>query len=236
MRENKRSLSRAIRELDRERAKLERQEAKVKNDIRKAAKENQMASVRIMAKDLIRTKNSIQKFHQMRAQLQAVDIRMTTMQSTHAMADAMKGAAQSMVRMNRQLKLPQLNAIMRNFAMESERMETTEEIMNDTIDDVMEGESDEEEEDELVASVLAEMGMSLEESVPSAPTGMPSAAAAPAAAVAAPAAVGVGASAGPGAGAGPGAAGPPSAGPGAAPGASGPALSDLQARLDNLRK
>lgn len=33
---------------------------------------------------------------------------MTTMQSTHAMSEAMKGATQNMRRMNRQLKLPQL--------------------------------------------------------------------------------------------------------------------------------
>ncbi len=58
------------------------------------------------------------------------------------MAEALKGAVKSMVRMNKQLKLPQLQAIMKDFAIESERMEMTEEIMSDTIDDVMEGDEE----------------------------------------------------------------------------------------------
>ncbi len=45
IRENKRELSRAIRELERERVKLERQEATIAASIRKAAKENQIVRV-----------------------------------------------------------------------------------------------------------------------------------------------------------------------------------------------
>ena len=41
-------------------------------------------------------RNAISKFHQMKAQLQAVSIRIQTMSSTAAMADAMKGAARAM--------------------------------------------------------------------------------------------------------------------------------------------
>lgn len=42
LRDNKRSLTRAIRDLDRERVKLEQQEKKVIADIKKAAKANQV--------------------------------------------------------------------------------------------------------------------------------------------------------------------------------------------------
>jgi 3-polyprenyl-4-hydroxybenzoate decarboxylase len=50
LRENKRMITRAIRELDREKAGLEREEKRITMEIKKAAKENQMSTVKIMAK------------------------------------------------------------------------------------------------------------------------------------------------------------------------------------------
>jgi charged multivesicular body protein 2A len=50
LRENKRMINRAVRELDREKAGLEREEKRLTIEIKKAAKENQMQSVKIMAK------------------------------------------------------------------------------------------------------------------------------------------------------------------------------------------
>lgn len=50
LRENKRMINRAVRELDREKMALEREEKRLTMDIKKAAKEQQMAAVKIMAK------------------------------------------------------------------------------------------------------------------------------------------------------------------------------------------
>ena len=50
MRENKRMITRAIRELDREKTGLEREEKRLTMEIKKAARENQMSSVKVMAK------------------------------------------------------------------------------------------------------------------------------------------------------------------------------------------
>lgn len=47
---------------------------------------------KILAKDLVRTRRYIQKFTQMRVQLQAVSLRMQTLRSNEQMATAMKGA------------------------------------------------------------------------------------------------------------------------------------------------
>lgn len=45
-----------------------------------------------MAKDLVRTRRYVQKFYQMRTQLQAVSLRIQTLRSNQQMADAMRGA------------------------------------------------------------------------------------------------------------------------------------------------
>ncbi len=71
------------------------------------------------------------------AQLQAVSIRIQTMSSTAAMADAMKGAARAMYAMNRQVNLPAMQRVMMQFEKEGDMMEMKQELMDDTIDDVM---------------------------------------------------------------------------------------------------
>jgi hypothetical protein len=47
---------------------------------------------KVMAKDLVRTRRYIQKFFQMRTQLQAVGLRIQTLRSNQQMAEAMRGA------------------------------------------------------------------------------------------------------------------------------------------------
>lgn len=75
LRKHQRALEKTQRELDRERVKLENQEKKLVADIKKSAKNGQMGPLRIQAKDLVRTRRYIQKFYQMRTQLQAISLR-----------------------------------------------------------------------------------------------------------------------------------------------------------------
>lgn len=55
------------------------------------AKSGQMEAVKIMAKDLVRTRNFIKKFILMRANIQAVSLKIQTLRSQSAMANALKG-------------------------------------------------------------------------------------------------------------------------------------------------
>merc|ERR1712167_488616 len=125
------------------------------------AKAGQMGAVNILAKDYVRGKRFIQKMIEMRSHLWGVQQRMQEMQSTHTMTTAMRGASQAMVRMNRQMNMPQIQKIMREFAMESEKMEMTSDMVGDSIDDAMGADEDEEESEEVVSQVLAEIGLDL---------------------------------------------------------------------------
>jgi len=137
LRKQKRALNRAIRDLDRERMKLEQQEKTLIVNIKNTAKKNQVNACKIMAKDLVRTRRYIQKFYEMKTQLQAVSLRIQTLQSNQTMTEAMKGVSTAMKAMNKQINLPQINKIMMNFEKESELMDIKEEMMNDAIDNVM---------------------------------------------------------------------------------------------------
>ncbi|KAL6594968.1 hypothetical protein ACP70R_048071 [Stipagrostis hirtigluma subsp. patula] len=212
LRENKRMLDRSIREIERERQGLQAQEKKLITEIKKTAKEGQMGAVKVMAKDLIRTRHQITKFYQLKSQLQGVALRVqfyiNTLKSTQAMGDAMKGVTKAMAQMNRQLNLPGLQKIMQEFERQNERMEMVSEVMGDAIDDALEGDEEEEETEELVNQVLDEIGIDINQELVGAPS----------AAVAQPAAAGRVAQA-----------------ESAGNGDSG-IDADLQARLDNLRR
>ncbi|XP_014783653.1 charged multivesicular body protein 2a [Octopus bimaculoides] len=170
LRQNQRALNRAMRDLDRERNKMEADEKKIINNIKKMAKEGQMDAVKIMAKDLVRTRRYVKKFILMKANIQAVSLKIQTLRSNNAMAQAMKGVTRAMQTMNKQLKLPQIQKIMMEFEKQSEMMDMKEEMMNDAIDDAM-GEDDEEETDAIVAQVLDELGLQMSEEL----SGLPSA-------------------------------------------------------------
>jgi charged multivesicular body protein 2A len=145
LRKNQRALNKAMRDLDREKMKMEQQEKKVINDIKKLAKEGQMDAVKIMARDLVRTRRYVKKFMLMKANIQAVSLKIQTLRSQNAMAQAMKGVTKAMQSMNRQLNLPQIQRILQEFEKQSEIMDMKEEVMNDAIDDAMEDDADEEE-------------------------------------------------------------------------------------------
>eukprot|EP01012_Entosiphon_sulcatum_P004529 TRINITY_DN11815_c0_g1_i1.p1 TRINITY_DN11815_c0_g1~~TRINITY_DN11815_c0_g1_i1.p1 ORF type:complete len:250 (+),score=76.86 TRINITY_DN11815_c0_g1_i1:114-752(+) len=160
MREYKRMIDKTVRELDRERAKLQQQEKKLIADMRKMARQNQMEAVKVMAKDLVRTRRYITKFYKMSAEMMAVGLKVQTMKATQTMTQAMRGVTRAMIGMNRQMNLPAMRRVMMEFEKQSEMMGMKEELMNETIDEVMDGEGNEEEEtEEMISQVLDEIGL-----------------------------------------------------------------------------
>lgn len=58
-----------------------------------------------MAKDLVRTRRYVKKFILMKANIQAVSLKITTLKSTNTMANAMKGVTKAMSTMNKQVQV-----------------------------------------------------------------------------------------------------------------------------------
>lgn len=209
MRENKRMITRAVRELDREKVALEREEKRLTMEIKKAAKDQQMSSVKIMAKDLVRTRQYITKFIEMRSHLQGCGLKLQTVKSHQAMAEAMSSTAKAMAKMNKAVNVPAINKMMAEFERENAKTEMMQEIMGDAIDDALDDGENEDEEDRIVSQVLDEIGISFGNEIPDAPMlGTPGAGikeSAPSAKV-------------------------------AVAGGDDPALSELEARLNNLKR
>jgi len=171
LRKHQRALEKTQRELDRERVKLENQEKRLVQDIKKSAKNGQMGACKIQAKDLVRTRRYIQKFYQMRTQLQAISLRIQTVRSNEQMMQSMKGATSLLGSMNRSMNLPALQRIALEFERENDIMDQRQEMMDDAIDDVT-GLEDEEEGEEVVKEVLDEIGVDLGQAMGETPSGL----------------------------------------------------------------
>eukprot|EP01036_Dinobryon_divergens_P059770 gene59770-79726_t len=131
VRDNQRMIKKAIRELERETATLQKQEKKIETDIKKLATQGQMGAVRVMAKDLVRTRQYVKRFIEMKSHLTAVSLKMQTLKSHEAMAQSMKGITKVLVTMNKQISLPAIQKMMAEFMKENERSEVTQEMIGD---------------------------------------------------------------------------------------------------------
>mmetsp|Transcript_6769 Transcript_6769/g.23321 ORF Transcript_6769/g.23321 Transcript_6769/m.23321 type:complete len:227 (-) Transcript_6769:232-912(-) len=169
LRENKRQIDRAIRDIDRERMSLQSQEKKLIVEMKKMAKNNQNEAAKVMAKSLIRMRHNITKYYTVKSQLQAVSMRMQTLKATQSMADAMKGVTKALTGMNGQLSLPEIQKTLREFERQNEKMDMTSEIMDDAMDDAFEEEGEAEETEELVQQVFDEIGINLNTQLASVP-------------------------------------------------------------------
>jgi len=74
-----------------------------------------------------------------------------------------------MVKLNKQVNLPELTKIMTEFAKQSEMMEMKQDMVGDAIDDVMDDVEDETESENIVNQVLDEIGINLNEGLVDAP-------------------------------------------------------------------
>ena len=98
----------------------------------------------------------------MRSHLQGCALKLQTVKSHHAMAEAMKSTAKAMHKMNKAVDVPAINKMMQDFEKENAKTEIMQEIMGDTIDDALE------EEEAIVNQVLDEIGISFGEELPEA--------------------------------------------------------------------
>jgi len=160
LREQQRLVQRSIREIERERMTLQQNEKKTIIEIKKLAKQGQVPAAKILAKDLVRTRNYITKMYTMRAQLQSVSMQLSTMKTTAAMNTAMAGATKAMMRMNKKMDLPAMQKITMEFQKQTEMMGMKEEMINDTLDEMAEDDEDEESED-VINQTLEEIGIDL---------------------------------------------------------------------------
>ena len=117
---------------------------------------------------MVRTRQYIAKFIEMRSHLQGCALKLQTVKSHQAMADAMQSTAKAMQKVNKAVSVPTITKMMAEFEKENAKTEMMQEIMGDAIDDALQDEATEEEESRIVNQVLDEIGVSFGSELPEA--------------------------------------------------------------------
>lgn len=168
------------RQLARDRAALEKEEKQIEMEIKKMAKAGNKDACKILAKQLVQLRKQKTRSYACGSKITSMSTQTKLMNSQMKMAGAMAKTTKTMQAVNKKMDPKKTLQTMQNFQKENMKMGMTEEMMNDTLDDLFEESGDEEESEGIVNQVLDEIGIEISGKMvgaPSAGRGLPSAAA-----------------------------------------------------------
>ena len=88
--QQKRTITRAIRQIERERQKLQNQEAKTLAEIKKLAQKNQHGPAKILSKDLVRSRQQVNMYYTMASQMKTIESQLAATQMNAQTLDSLK--------------------------------------------------------------------------------------------------------------------------------------------------
>jgi charged multivesicular body protein 2B len=170
MRQTDRVIRKTQRDMERERADLDRTEKKLELEIKQAAKAGNKQAVTVLAKQLVNLRKQKTKTYAVGSKMQAIGTQGKLMQSNMKMADAMATTTKTMVSMNKIMDPQKTAATMQEFERQNMKMEMTDEMISDSLDDILGESGDEEEQDAIVTQVLDEIGIEISGKLADAPS------------------------------------------------------------------
>ncbi|CAH2096321.1 unnamed protein product [Euphydryas editha] len=169
-RQNDRELRKATRDLERDKLALEREEKKLEMEIKKMAKEGDNEGCKILAKQLVQLRKQKTRIYAANSKISSVQINNKAMGANIAIAGAMGTTAKTMGSINKIMNPHQIAKDMEAFKHANAKMEMTDDMISDTLDDIMTESGDEEETEGIVNQVLDEIGIEITGKVANAPS------------------------------------------------------------------
>jgi hypothetical protein len=133
---------RTMRKIDREVNILNNKELELKKKIKDYIKNNEQQVAVNIARDIVRNRHAIIKFHNITAQLDSIVTKVGLMKAEHGVFEALKLSGAMMQKFNNSINLNQLSAIMNQFNMQDQATELKTEMIDDIMDSGTEAEVD----------------------------------------------------------------------------------------------
>ncbi|KAJ8513754.1 hypothetical protein OPV22_004188 [Ensete ventricosum] len=131
------------------------EEKNVQKAIKDAAKRNDMASAKSLAKEIVRSRRAVNRLYENKAQLNSVSMHLGEVVATARTVGHLSKSAEVMKLVNNLMKAPEVAATMQEFSKEMTKAGVMEEMVNDAVDTALDSEDIEEEIEEEVDKVLA---------------------------------------------------------------------------------
>eukprot|EP01038_Epipyxis_sp_PR26KG_P012047 gene12047-16121_t len=173
----KRNLAKEVRNIDRDIAKIKREEDKAIKECKALAKKGRTDAVKILAKQIVETRKTVERMHTAKAQLNSVSNHLQTTMSIMKMQGVITKSAEIMGTMNKLVSVKEISQTMNNMAREMERSGLIDEIVGDALDS-MDSEGLDAAADLEVDRIVSEITAGILAPASSAPIGKPQSSAA----------------------------------------------------------
>ncbi|XP_037603058.1 charged multivesicular body protein 3 [Sebastes umbrosus] len=146
-----------MRAIDRQIRDIKKEEDKVKRSIKDAAKRGEKEVCVILAKEMIHSKRAISKLYASKAHMNSVLLSMKNQLAVLRVAGALQKSTEVMKAMQNLVKIPEIQATMRDLSKEMMKAGIIEEMLEDTFESMEDGEEMEEEAEAEVDKILFEI-------------------------------------------------------------------------------
>ncbi|XP_034530405.1 charged multivesicular body protein 3 isoform X1 [Notolabrus celidotus] len=152
-----RKIKKEMRMLDRQIRDIQREQEKVKRSIKDAAKKGQRDVCVVLAKEMVQSKRAITKMHASKAQMNSAVLSMNNQLAVVRVAGSLQKSTEVMKAMQNLIKIPEIQATMRDLSKEMMKAGIIEEMLEDTFESMEDGEDMEEAAEEEVDKILFEI-------------------------------------------------------------------------------
>jgi charged multivesicular body protein 3 len=144
-------------QLDRQINAIKREELKVTKSLKDAAKKGDKDVCAILAKEIVHSRKSVNKLYTAKANLNSVQLQMKGQLATLKVTGALQTSAEVMKSMQSLVKLPEIQKTMQEMSREMMKAGILEEMIEDTMETLEEGEEEETEVQAEIDKVLLEL-------------------------------------------------------------------------------
>lgn len=144
-----RKLSSEYRNIERQISRIKLAKARTKIEAKKAAKQNNIDCVRILAKEIVNTKKAIKRLYTAKTHINSIILQIKIQESQINLAKTIHKSTEIMKMMNSLCNLPVISTTMQNLSQEMIKMGLIDEMVNDAIDSTFDDVSDDEIDEEI---------------------------------------------------------------------------------------
>ncbi|KAK4255152.1 hypothetical protein QN277_008186 [Acacia crassicarpa] len=154
LRDWQRKLRQECRNIERQIRDIQREEKNVQKAIKEAAKRNDMGSAKALAKELVRSRKTVNRLYENKAQLNSISMHLGESVAIARTVGHLSKSAEVMKLVNNLMKAPEMAVTMQEFSKEMTKAGVIEEIVSDAVDTALDSEDIEDEIEEEVDKVL----------------------------------------------------------------------------------
>lgn len=143
--------------LDRQIRAIQREEEKTKRMLKDAAKRGDTDVCRVLAKEIVAARKSVNRIHTSKAHLNSVQLSMNHQLALLKVSGSLERSTEVMQSMQNLVKVPEIARTMQDLSKEMMKAGIIEEMMEDTFESVFDDEGLEEEAGEEVDKLLWEL-------------------------------------------------------------------------------